>query len=157
MVRILLINGPNLNKLGHRNHFHYGTITMAAVVEQLQIKYTDVCSIRYYQSNQEGDLIDCIQQYDDYDGIVINPGALGHYSYSLADALIDAPHPKVEVHISNIFAREQFRSQLVTVPACDGIISGLGVQGYALAIEWLLHRLNPLAPDEHSSLSPANS
>jgi 3-dehydroquinate dehydratase-2 len=156
MVRVLVINGPNLNKLGHRNHFYYGNSSMEEVIDKLKLKYGNRCSIGYYQSNHEGELIDCIQQYNNYDGIVINPGALAHYSYSLADALADTPCPKVEVHISNIFAREQFRSQSVTVSACDGIISGLGVQGYELGIEWLLYRLGP-RPDEYPNFSLRNT
>ena len=137
-MRILLLNGPNLNRLGHRQPQIYGTTTLAEVVQ----KATDYATQRgatltHFQSNHEGALIDRIEQLD-YDGIVINPGALGHTSYALRDAIEGANKPAVEVHISDVFAREDFRHVLVLEPVVIGQVIGQGVDGYIVAIDLLL-------------------
>lgn len=139
-MRFLIINGPNLNLLGRREPEIYGDAT-----------YDDLCetvktwaearghSAVFFQSNHEGDIIDAIQESDGkYDGIVINPGAYAHYSYAIHDALRSVTTPAVEVHISNIHAREQWRNVSVTAPACRGMICGMGTEGYCRAMEMLL-------------------
>jgi 3-dehydroquinate dehydratase-2 len=142
-MRILLINGPNLNRLGHRDPAHYGRRTLAdiesAVKERARELGTEVVS---FQANGEGELVDFIQRETaQTDGIVINPGALTHYGLSLRDALQDAGLPIVEVHLSNIYAREEFRRHSVIAPIARGQISGLGWRGYLLALEYLVQEL----------------
>lgn len=134
MPKILLINGPNLNRLGFRDPATYGTTTMAEL-EQRCREWADSMGFELdsMQSNHEGDLIDAIQQHG-ADGIVINPGALTHYSYALHDALADSSLPAVEVHISNIKEREAWRAHSVVSPACLTTIYGRGISGYADAI-----------------------
>ena len=137
-MRILVLNGPNLGRLGHRQPEIYGTTTLAEVMQ----KATDYATQRgatltHFQSNHEGALIDRIEQLD-YDGIVINPGALGHTSYALRDAIEGANKPAVEVHISDVFAREDFRHVLVLEPVVIGQVIGQGVDGYIVAIDLLL-------------------
>ncbi|OGH94048.1 MAG: 3-dehydroquinate dehydratase [Candidatus Magasanikbacteria bacterium RIFOXYD2_FULL_41_14] len=143
MPIILLIHGPNLNKLGERAAAHYGVLTLA----DLETKVTEDAKrfsleIKSFQSNHEGALIDFIQaESKSAVGIIINPGALTHYSYSLHDALVDAGLPTVEVHLSDIKSREEWRQISVTAPACIGQISGKGVAGYADALKLLAERL----------------
>jgi len=137
-MRILVLNGPNLGRLGHRQPEIYGTTTLAEVMQ----KATDYATQRgatlsHFQSNHEGALIDRMEQLD-YDGIVINPGALGHTSYALRDAIEGANKPAVEVHISDVFAREDFRHVLVLEPVVIGQVIGQGVDGYIVAIDLLL-------------------
>src|SRR4029078_1275650 len=132
-MRILLLNGPNLGRLGQRQPEVYGTTTLAEIVQQV----TDHASHRgatltHFQSNHEGALIDRIEQLD-YDGIVINPGALGHTSYALRDAIEGIDKPTVEIHITDVFAREPFRHTLVLEPVVVGQIIGRGVAGYLAA------------------------
>lgn len=136
---LAIINGPNLNLTGRREPGIYGSQSFDSFLESLQTCLGE--PISYFQSNSEGELIDRIQKtgFDpDCRGIVINPGAYAHYSLAIADALRAVPVPAVEVHISNIHAREEFRSRSVTAPACRGMICGLGLEGYRLAAEWLL-------------------
>jgi len=137
-MKILLLNGPNLGRLGHRQPEIYGTTTLAEVVQRA----TDYAAkggamLDHLQSNHEGALIDRIEQLD-YDGIVINPGALGHTSYALRDAIEGADKPAVEVHISDVFARESFRHELVLEGVVLAQIIGKGVEGYFRAIDILL-------------------
>jgi 3-dehydroquinate dehydratase-2 len=136
---ILLVNGPNLNLLGEREPEIYGTATLGDVEEMVR----QACAgwdvrIQAFQSNQEGEILDFIQQHRKRArGIVINPGALTHTSHALHDCLKAVSLPAVEVHLSNVHAREEFRRTSVVAPACRGQISGLGVRGYILAAEWL--------------------
>lgn len=138
MKRIEIINGPNLNLTGRREPEVYGTTTMEDCVAQLRQAFPDV-EIGYYQSNVEGELISHIQQAGfSADGLVVNLGGYSHTSVALRDALLAVPAPKVEVHLSNIFAREDYRHHSYITSACRGMICGLGLQGYELAIRSLL-------------------
>lgn len=131
-MKILIVNGPNLNLLGTREPKIYGTTSMEDELNNLQHKFPDY-QINYYQSNVEGEIIDRIQE-DDFDALVINPGAFTHYSYAIADCLKNISKPKIEVHISNIYKREEFRQKSVTAANTDGVLSGFGLKGYELAI-----------------------
>ena len=131
-MKVLIINGPNLNLLGTREPEIYGTISMETYMETLQSEFPGY-ELKYYQSNIEGELINRLQQ-DDFDALVINPGAFTHYSYAIADCLKNIRKPKVEVHISNIYKREEFRQKSVTAANTDAVLSGFGMDGYRLAI-----------------------
>ena len=136
---ILILNGPNLNRLGKREPEVYGDETLEELNARLEayVEELDV-EIETFQSNHEGELIDRIHQAaDTCSGIVLNPGGLTHTSVSLRDAVASVPIPVVEVHISNIFAREPFRQTTIVSGACKGVISGLGTDGYFLAVDYL--------------------
>ena len=136
MKKILVINGPNINMLGKREPGIYGIETMESVNKKLsdEAKALD-CEIDFYQSNIEGELVDAIQQTQGkYDGIIINPAAYTHTSVAIRDALASVDTPAIEVHISNIHKREEFRHTSLTVPSCMGQICGLGTDGYILAL-----------------------
>jgi 3-dehydroquinate dehydratase II len=137
-MHILILNGPNLNMLGKREPHIYGSQTLDDLLSDLTQRFPQH-ALEHFQSNYEGALVGRIQQAmtDGSEGIVINGAALTHYSYALHDALAMLSLPKVEVHLSHIFAREPFRHRSVISPACDGMISGLGPAGYRLGIEWL--------------------
>ena len=141
-MRILVINGPNLNFLGIREKGVYGTQDYQYLLKILEekAKEQDIV-IDTFQSNCEGEIIDRIQQayYDQVEGIIINPGAYTHYSYAIRDALASISAPKVEVHISNIHQREEFRHTSVTAPVCTGQIAGLGLQGYLLGVDAIIN------------------
>lgn len=138
MKKIDIINGPNLNLTGRREPEVYGTTTMEQLLAQLRTTFPDV-EIGYYQSNVEGELINHIQQEGfTADGLIVNLGGYSHTSVALRDALLAVPAPKVEVHLSNIFAREDYRHHSFVTSACRGMICGLGLQGYELAIRSLL-------------------
>lgn len=142
-MKIQVIHGPNLNLLGLREPDVYGQMTLEELNQALK-DYADELGFELdcYQSNHEGDLVDRIQQayFDDYDGIVLNAGALTHYSYALRDAIAGIPIPVVEVHLSAIHQREEFRHQSVIAPACIGQISGFGKDSYLLGIQALYWR-----------------
>ncbi|MBT0548973.1 type II 3-dehydroquinate dehydratase [Riemerella anatipestifer] len=131
-MKILIINGANLNLLGTREPEIYGNISMEEVLENLKDKFS-AYEVDYFQSNLEGEIINRIQN-EDYDALVINPGAFTHYSYAIADALKNLKKPKIEIHISNIYKREEFRQKSVTAAYTDGILSGFGIKGYQLAV-----------------------
>ena len=137
-MHILLMNGPNLNILGNRDTAHYGTLTLDDIEKAFQKRANDlkVDLVSVFQANSEGDLVDFIQN-NPADAIVINPGALTHYGYSLRDALEDFGKPIIEVHISNIYAREDFRNKSVIADIATGQISGLGLNGYLSALDFL--------------------
>jgi 3-dehydroquinate dehydratase-2 len=137
--RILVVNGPNLNLLGKREPHIYGTRSLADLTEAVRERAAKLgLEVSFFQSNQEGELIDFLQkEAPGSAGIVINPGALSHYSLALADCLQSLAIPTVEVHISNIHAREEYRSKSVTARAARGVITGLGFTGYLLALESL--------------------
>ncbi|MCR4896052.1 MAG: type II 3-dehydroquinate dehydratase [Lachnospiraceae bacterium] len=139
-MKILVINGPNLNFLGIREKAVYGTRDYKALVEMIEEKCkAEGIEVSCFQSNHEGAIIDRIQEsyFDGTDGIVINPGAFTHYSYAIRDALASITVPKVEVHISDIDSREEFRKISVTEPVCDLQIKGRGFDGYLDAIDFI--------------------
>ena len=137
--RIVVVNGPNLNLLGTREPHIYGTKTQAMLVKEIRAKAKRLgAQVRFFQSNHEGEIIDFLQKEGPgAAGIIINPAALSHYSIAVYDCLQALAVPVVEVHISNIHAREEWRSRTVTGRAARGIITGLGFNGYLLAMEFL--------------------
>lgn len=140
-MKLLVINGPNLNFLGIREKNIYGTQDYDYLLQIIAKKgEQENCTIEVFQSNHEGAIIDRIQDayFDGTEGIVINPGAYTHYSYAIHDALASITLPKVEIHISNIMEREDFRKVSVTAPACDKQIYGHGLEGYLMAIDYIL-------------------
>lgn len=137
---ILVLHGPNLNLLGTREPHIYGSQTLADIDRALH-EHANVhgATLQTFQSNYEGALIDTLQaEMQHATGVIINAGALTHYAYALRDALAAMPVPVIEVHISNVYARELFRHVSVTAPVVTGQISGLGWRGYVLALDWLL-------------------
>ena len=131
-MKILIVNGPNLNLLGTREPEIYGTVSMADFLENLKEKFPED-EILFFRSNIEGEIINRLQE-DDYEALITNPAAYTHYSYAIADCLKNIEKPKIEVHISNIYAREEFRQKSVTAAHCNGVISGFGLDGYRLAV-----------------------
>lgn len=143
-MKLLVINGPNLNFLGIREKSVYGTQDYQYLLELIQGKAESTgCDITVFQSNHEGAIINRIQEayFDGTEGIVINPGAYTHYSYAIRDALASIAVPKVEIHISDITRREEFRKISVTAPACDRQIYGQGLDGYLQAIDFILNKI----------------
>ena len=137
MKRILIINGPNLNLLGNREKQFYGEITL----DKIKLLCESYCKKNeiecfFYQSNHEGELIEKIHSIDnDFDGVIINPAAFTHTSIALLDALRATLKPKIEIHLSNIYAREDYRRKSITSEAVNGVICGFGENGYILAID----------------------
>ena len=140
MTLILLINGPNLNRLGQRNPDLYGSTTLGDVESAVSARASELgAELVTFQSNHEGAIVDFIQERGgDADGVIINAGALTQVGYSILDALIDSGLPVIEVHISNIHAREEFRRRSVIAPYALGQIAGLGWRGYLYALEGLM-------------------
>lgn len=142
---VLVLNGPNLNLLGSREPSLYGRSTLSEIVDDLKNRAEDLMpalEILHVQSNHEGELVDAIQNHGPKAvGIIINPGALTHYSIAIRDALSAISVPTVEVHLSNIHAREEFRHHSVVAPVAVGQIAGLGPDGYGLALRFLSDRL----------------
>jgi 3-dehydroquinate dehydratase-2 len=138
-MKILVINGPNLNLLGKREPAIYGTTTLTDIENRLKKRFPNV-QFEFFQSNHEGALIDQLQKVIDgsFDGVVINPGAYSHYSYAIRDAIGALKTPVVEVHISNVHAREEFRRHSVITPVCKGVVAGFGDMGYELAVKFLV-------------------
>ena len=139
MLKMGIINGPNLNMLGKRDQKVYGNLTLEEMNHKIEsfAKKEDI-KLTIKQSNFEGEIIEFIQQFSSQlDGFIINPAAYTHYSYAIADALGDCSIPVVEVHLSNIFSREDFRGKSVTASACIGQIAGFGFQSYIMAIRAL--------------------
>ncbi|MCK9399251.1 MAG: 3-dehydroquinate dehydratase [Bacteroidales bacterium] len=137
-MEFLIINGPNLNLLGKREQDIYGKESFEDYLRKLRSEFHDT-SIDYFQSNVEGEIINKIQEAGFVKGaIIINPGGYSHTSVAIADAMKAVPAKVIEVHISNVFAREEFRKTLITAPCADGFISGFGLEAYRLAILSLL-------------------
>ncbi len=142
-MKILVIHGPNLNMLGKREKSIYGAKTLqeidALLKKEAKALSVDVVT---FQSNHEGALVDFIQeQAESARGIIINPGALTHYGFSLLDALVDSKLPVIEVHLSNIYRREEWRAESIIAPIAEGQISGLGWRGYVAALQMLVGKL----------------
>ena len=139
-MNIAIINGPNLNLLGTREPGVYGSQTFEAFFEQLKLAFPAV-SFTYYQSNIEGELINELQRLGfSYDGIIINPGGYTHTSVAIGDCIAAITTPVIEVHISNVHAREDFRKISHVSAKCKGSIIGLGLKGYELAVHWFLSK-----------------
>lgn len=145
--KILIINGPNLNMLGEREPEVYGRENFTGILAQLQQEFMHL-SLHYYQSNHEGALIDKLQTYKDYDAIIINGGAYSHYSYAIQDAIRMINVPVIEVHMSNIYAREPHRANSVLSAACSGVICGMGKHVYFLACEYVTRILQEMGQDD---------
>ena len=138
--RIEIINGPNLNLTGQRQPEIYGTVTMEQMVAGLRERFPQV-EIGYYQSNVEGEIINRLHEVGfSADGIVLNAGGYSHTSVAIHDAIAAIATPVIEVHISNIFAREEYRRHSLLSDVCKGVICGLGLEGYRFAVESLLGR-----------------
>lgn len=140
MKKIQIINGPNLNLLGKRETDVYGNKDFESFFETLKSSFSSL-EIHYYQSNVEGELINKLHETGfSYDGIILNAGAYTHTSIAIHDAIAAIKTPVVEVHISNIYAREEFRHLSLITSKCAGLITGFGLEGYALALLWLMNR-----------------
>ena len=139
-MRILLINGPNLNMLGTREPEVYGRDTLDDIVARVESMAQELgAEVTALQSNHEGAIVDFIQANQaTADGIIINPGAFGHYSYAIRDAISGSNLPAVEVHISNVHARERFRERMVLSGVCKGVVTGFGWRGYLYALDLLV-------------------
>lgn len=138
-MKILVINGPNLNILGVREPDVYGTMTLAKINEKIADYVGNRATLEFFQSNSEGGIIDKIHS-SDADGIVLNAGAYTHYSYAIHDAIKSISAPVVEVHLSNIYKREEYRHKSVIAAACAGSVCGFGTDSYILAAEALLRK-----------------
>ena len=148
MNRILVINGPNLNLLGKRDPAQYGSKTLADIERALSVRAAELgVEVECFQSNHEGDIVDFIQEHgESATGVVINAGALTQVGFSILDALLDAGLPLVEVHISNIHARERFRRRSVFARFARGQIAGLGWRGYLYALDFLVATTEESSP-----------
>jgi len=145
--KILVVSGPNLNLLGTRQPEIYGPDTLDVIQSRLLKHFADRdVELRFFQSNHEGEIVDQIQKAREWaDGIVLNPGAYSHYSYAIRDAISGVKLPAVEIHLSNIHARESFRHNLVVAPVCVGTVLGFGWRSYLWGIEALLAHLEDSA------------
>lgn len=139
---VLLLNGPNLNLLGSRDPEQYGAVTLAEIERRVAALGTELgAGVECVQSNHEGVLVEQVHRARAFDGIVLNPGAFAHYSIALRDAIDAVETPCVEVHISNVYAREEFRHRSVTAPVVQGYIAGCGPAGYELGLRAVLARI----------------
>lgn len=137
-MKIQIINGPNLNLLGLREPSIYGSESIDSFIEKLKEQYS-IIDIEYYQSNVEGELINKLHEVGfSYDGIILNAGGYTHTSVAIADAIASIKTPVVEVHVSNIYAREEYRHVSLTGKNCKGVLTGFGLNGYRLALESFL-------------------
>jgi 3-dehydroquinate dehydratase II len=139
LKRIIVIHGPNLNLLGSRQPEIYGNQTLEQINAQIETEARRLdCRVEIVQANSEGAIVDLIQRFGhDVNGIVINPGGYSHTSVAILDALLASKIPAVEVHLSNLYRREEFRQTMITARGVVGVISGLGVQSYLLALQYL--------------------
>ena len=142
-MRILVVNGPNLNMLGTREPEKYGSKTLAQINEEVkQFALEKGVEVVFFQSNVEGEIVSAIQDAKDkYDGIIINPAAYTHTSVAIRDALLAVKLPAIEVHLSNVYSREEFRQTTYTAGVCIGQIAGMGDYGYKLAVLGLIEKL----------------
>jgi 3-dehydroquinate dehydratase-2 len=141
-MKVIIINGPNLNLLGQRQPEIYGNRSFESKLEELKIQDPNI-ELSYFQSNSEGTLIDKLHEIGfSFDGIIFNPGGYSHTSVALADAVASIKTPVVEVHISNIYSREEFRRHSFISPYCKAVISGLGLYGYEAALRFLISEKN---------------
>ncbi len=139
-MKILVINGPNLNLLGQREKSNYGELTLSKIEEIVKSEYPND-NFTFFQSNHEGEIVDQIQSSkENYDALIINPGGYSHTSVAIRDALEVSKLPKVEVHLSNISARDDFRHRSITAPMTDGYLSGFKEKGYLAAV-YLIERI----------------
>jgi 3-dehydroquinate dehydratase II len=138
-MRVMVLHGPNLNLLGSREPEVYGTTTLADINKLLADKAKkDGHTLKAFQSNHEGELIDKLQATKNYDGVLFNPGGFTHTSVALRDAIAALPIPVVEVHLSNIYSREEFRQHSMISGVCKGVVSGFGVASYLLGLDALI-------------------
>lgn len=138
-MKILILNGPNLNLLGKRKREHYGTNTLAKINNQIRQNFTKH-HFEFFQSNLEGELIQKIQEAEkEFNAVIINPGGYSHTSVAIRDALELLTIPKIEVHLSNLAARENFRNTMITASVCDGYISGFKELSYVAAVNILIN------------------
>jgi len=141
MQKFLVIHGPNLNLLGKRKPEVYGNMNLEKINEEIKnFAENKKIDVKIIQSNEEGEIVDTIQKAEDYSAIVINPGGYTHTSVAIRDAIEAVEITTVEVHLSNIYAREDFRHKSMSAPVCVGQISGLGWYGYILALEYLTRK-----------------
>lgn len=147
-MRILVVNGPNLNRLGQRDPSLYGSTTLAEIEAAVAARAAELgAEVSCFQSNHEGAIVDFLQaNASRADGVILNGGALSHYGLSLRDALVDTGLPVVEVHLSNIHARERWRRHSVTAEVARGAIAGLGWRGYLYAVDYLVEHLKERGP-----------
>ena len=139
-MKFIILNGPNLNLLGSRDQNQYGSLTLEGIENLIKSEYKDD-TFEFFQSNHEGELIDKIQSASkQFDGLIINPGGYSHTSVAIRDALLECKIPKIEVHLSNISGREDFRKVTITAAVCNGYLSGFKDDGYIAAI-FLLKRI----------------
>jgi len=138
-MKVLVLNGPNLNKLGERDKGQYGYLTLSDIEEKIRTEYSND-SFVFHQSNLEGELVTLIQDSSEFDGIIINPGGYTHTSIAIKDALELVKIPKIEVHLSNLSGREDYRQKQITTISCNGYISGFREHGYLGAV-YLLKQL----------------
>lgn len=139
MSRVYVLNGVNLGTLGTRKPEVYGTLTLDDIEKLLRDEFPDM-DLQFRQTDFEGEMVGFVREAAGYDGLIINPGAWTHYSYALHDALEAVDVPKVEVHLSNVHAREEWRRRSVVSPVVDAVIAGMGTQGYVAAVRYVLGR-----------------
>ncbi len=133
-MKILIINGPNLNLLGKRDESNYGKLTLSDIEEKVRNEFPDT-EFNFFQSNHEGEIVDVIQNSEnEFDALVINPGGFAHTSVAIRDSLAEVKIMKIEVHLSNLSKREDFRQTLITASACEGYISGFKAESYSAAV-----------------------
>ncbi len=139
-MKIAVINGPNLNLLGKRDKNHYGSLTLEEIKGMLSSAFIDI-DFDFFQSNTEGSIINKLQSLSGFDGLIINPGGYAHTSVAIKDALAELEIPKIEVHLSNLAAREDYRQILLTASVCDGYISGFKEKSYYAAVYLLKNKI----------------
>ena len=139
MSKIFILNGVNLGSLGERRPEVYGSQTLSDIEEYLREEFEDV-ELKFRQTDYEGEFVGWVREAAASDGLIVNPGAWTHYSYAIHDALEAISVPKVEVHLSNVHGREEWRRQSVISPAVDAVIAGMGAEGYRVAVDYVLSR-----------------